>query len=79
MQENKRKDSLRINVTIHGQPVIEAQELKKTGIVRNNADLVRQGIIALYQRTVEERLKIMRLKALEKTGEDEDEKYSRSN
>jgi len=47
----------------------QATELRQAGSVRNNADLVGQAISALYQRIVKERLKILRLKTLEKTGE----------
>jgi len=64
-------DSLRVNITIHGQPATQAKELKQTGFVRNNADLLCQAISTLYQRFVDERMKILRLKTLERTGEDE--------
>jgi len=71
MEGKKNKDRLRINVTIRGQPAAQARELKQSGAVRNNADLVCQAISALYQRTVDERLKTLRLKAFEKTEESE--------
>jgi len=69
MEGKRDRDCLGINVTIHGQPAVEARELEQAGAVRNNADLVCQAISALYQRMVEERLKILRLKTLEKTEE----------
>ena len=46
-------------------------ELRQAGFVQNNGDLLRQAISTLYQKFVDERLKVMRLKALERTGEDE--------
>jgi hypothetical protein len=69
---HQRKDAnLRLNITIYGQPAVWAKELKEEGIVRNNADLICQAVSALYQRFVDERLKILRLKTLERTEEDE--------
>lgn len=69
MQEKriKNKNGLRINCTIYGRLSTEAEELKHEGVVRNNADLVRQGVNALYQRMVDERLKTQRMKTFEQT------------
>ncbi len=69
MYEKKKKDYLRINVQICGKPAEEAKELKQSGAVRNNADLVCQGIGVLYQKALDERLKTLRLKAFEQTEE----------
>ena len=69
MERKKSKDALRINVVIYDQPAAEARELKQDGVVKNNADLTRQGIHALYQRWVDERLKILRMKTFEQTEE----------
>jgi hypothetical protein len=66
-KKSKNKDGLRINCIICGRPFSEAKELKQEGVVRNNADLVRQGVSALYQRIVDERLKTLRMKAFEQT------------
>jgi pheromone shutdown protein TraB len=71
IKKAKCDDSLRINITLHGQPAIQARELRQAGFVQNNGDLLRQAISTLYQKFVDERLKVMRLKALERTGEDE--------
>jgi hypothetical protein len=70
-KETKTSDNLRINITLYGQPATQAKELKQSGFVRNNADLLCQAISTLYQRFVDERLKVLRLKTLERTGEDE--------
>lgn len=70
-KETKTGDNLRINITLYGQPATQAKELKQSGFVRNNADLLCQAISTLYQRFVDERLKVLRLKTLERTGEDE--------
>jgi len=71
MERRKGTESLRVNVTIRGQPAVQARELKEIGAVRNNADLVCQAIAALYQRVLDERLKTLRLRALEKAEENE--------
>lgn len=65
------EQSLRINITIFGEPVSQAKELKQLGFVRSNSDLVIQGINTFYQQVVDQRLKTLRLKTLEKK-EDED-------
>jgi hypothetical protein len=70
-KKTKTGDNLRINITLYGQPATQAKELKQSGFVRNNADLLCQAISTLYQRFVDERLKVLRLKTLERTGEDE--------
>jgi hypothetical protein len=73
-KKNKRTktgDNLRINITLYGQPATQAKELKQSGFVRNNADLLCQAISTLYQRFIDERLKVLRLKALEGNEEDE--------
>ena len=70
-KETKTSDNLRINITLYGQPATRAKELKQSGFVRNNADLLCQAISTLYQRFVDERLKVLRLKTLERTGEDD--------
>lgn len=82
MQENSKrpeerrqkigKTSLRLNTTVYGQPAVWAKELKDEGVIRNNADLICQAISALYERFVNERLKILRLKTLEENKEDND-------
>jgi len=69
--KTKTGDNLRINITLYGQPATRAKELKQLGFVRNNADLLCQAISTLYQRSVDERLKVLRLKTLERT-EDND-------
>jgi hypothetical protein len=74
LQESRQKTgkvSLRLNTTVYGQPAVWAKELKDEGVIRNNSDLISQAISALYQRFVDERLKILRLKTLERTEEDE--------
>jgi hypothetical protein len=70
-KETKTGDNLRVNITLYGQPATQAKELKQLGFVRNNADLLCQAISTLYQRFVDERLKVLRLKTLERT-EDND-------
>lgn len=71
LKKTKTGDNLRINITLYGQPATQAKELKQSGFVRNNADLLCQAISTLYQRFVDERLKVLRLKTLERTGEDD--------
>ena len=66
----KKQESLRINITLHGQVVSWARELKSLGLVRSNADLVCQAVACLHNKIVEERLKEARLKALEKASEE---------
>jgi hypothetical protein len=65
-------ESLRINLTLHEQPAIQAKELKQLGFARNNADLVSQAITVLYQQVIDQRLKALRLKTLERNEEDND-------
>ena len=69
-REVKNGESLRINLTLHGQPAIQAKELKQLGFVRNNADLVNQAVTVLYQQVIDQRLKALRLKTLERDEED---------
>jgi len=69
--KTKTGDNLRINVTLYGQPATQAKELKQSGFVRNNADLLCQAISTLYQRFIDERLKALRLKTLERAEEDD--------
>jgi hypothetical protein len=71
-KHEKSSENLRINLTLHGQPAIQAKELKQSGFVRNNADLVSQAITVLYQQVIDQRLKVFRLRTLEGNEEDND-------
>lgn len=71
MQEKGKKESLRINTTLYGELSKKAKELKQLGVARNSADLIRLAVSCLYKQSVEDRLKTLRLKALEKTEKNE--------
>jgi len=73
-KENRHKETLRINITLKGSYARWAREIKEQGLTTSNHDLVNQAIKALYMLLADERLKIARLKALEK-AEEEDENY----
>lgn len=60
---------LRVNITLTGSYGRWAKEIKELGLVTSNHDLVNQAIKALYRDLTNERLKIARLKALEKAEE----------
>ncbi len=67
---NEKKETLRINITIRGMYAQWALEIKELGLVTSNHDLVNQAIKALYTNLTQERLKIARVKALEREGDD---------
>ena len=67
----KKEDDLRINLTLHGRIASWAREIKSPGIARSNSDLVYQAIACFYDKIVDARLKVARLKTLEKAAEEE--------
>lgn len=67
---DQSRESLRINITLRGLYARWAIEIKELGLATSNHDLVNQGIKVLHTNLTEERLKIARLKTLEKAGED---------
>jgi hypothetical protein len=67
--EKKETETVRINITLRGLYAKWALEIKALGLATSNHDLVNQGIKVLHTNLTEERLKIARLKTLEKAGE----------
>jgi len=68
-QVNKSKkhiETLRVNIQLKGICAEWAKEIKELGLATSNHDLVNQAVRALYENITNERLKIARLKALEK-------------
>ena len=66
-----KKDSLRVNITLYAQIANWAREIKALGLAKSNSDLVSQAIRCFYNKIVDERLKVARLKALEKAVKEE--------
>jgi len=62
----KRIETLRVNILLKGICAEWAKEIKELGLATSNHDLVNQAVKVLYENITNERLKIARLKALEK-------------
>jgi hypothetical protein len=58
------------NITLKGLYAKWAREIKEHGLATSNHDLVNQAIKALYVSITNERLKIAKLKTLERSEED---------
>jgi hypothetical protein len=72
-QVNKREkhiETLRVNILLKGIYAKWAKEIKELGLAISNHDLVNQAVKALYENITNERLKIAKLRALEKAEGD---------
>jgi hypothetical protein len=67
--EKKETETVRINITLRGLYAKWALEIKALGLATSYHDLINLAMKALYTELTEERLKIARLKAVEKAGE----------
>jgi hypothetical protein len=65
------RETLRINIMLKGLYAAWAKEIKDCGLATSNHDLVNQAIKMLYMSLTDERLKIAKLKAMEKAQESE--------
>jgi len=60
---------IRINGSIRDEPARILVEVKRRGLARSNMDAVAQGLLALWERTLDRDTKIARLKAVTEAGE----------
>jgi Arc/MetJ-type ribon-helix-helix transcriptional regulator len=68
-KSKERVKTVRINTTITGIYADIILELKKRGIASNNTDAIRQALMALKEKIVENDLAIARLKQLQELNE----------
>jgi hypothetical protein len=65
-------ETFRVNILLKGLCAEWAREIKELGLVTSNHDLVNQAVTTLYEKITDERLKIARLRALEKAEKAEE-------
>jgi len=60
---------VRVNGLIRDEPARILVEIKRRGLCRSNMDAIAQGLLALWERTLERDAKAARLKAVAKDEE----------